>query len=67
MTRSALDDIEGLGEVRRKKLLRHFGSVKRIREAPLDALYEVPGLPRKVAEAVHEALQSPAPNERRAS
>ena len=56
MTQSALDNIAGLGEVRRKKLLRHFGSVKRIREASLEDLYEVRGLPKSVAEAVHEAL-----------
>ena len=56
MTRSALDGIPGLGEVRRKQLLRHFGSVKQVREASLEDLYAVPSLPKKVAEAVHEAL-----------
>ena len=64
MTQSALDGIEGLGEVRRKKLLKHFGSVKRIREAELEDLYAVPGLPRTVAESVHEAVAvnpGPAP------
>jgi excinuclease ABC subunit C len=63
MTRSALDGIAGLGEVRKRKLLKHFGSVRRIREASLEQLEEVPGLPRSVAGAVHEALTS----ERRAS
>lgn len=56
MTSSALDGIEGLGEARRKKLLKHFGSVKRIREAQLEDLYQVRGVPRAVAEAVHAAL-----------
>jgi excinuclease ABC subunit C len=56
MTQSALDNIAGLGEVRRKKLLRHFGSLKRIREASLDDLLEVRGIPKGVAEAVYEAL-----------
>ena len=56
MTRSALDNIPGLGEVRRKKLLRHFGSVKRIRAASVEELGEVPGIPKGVAEAVHQAL-----------
>jgi excinuclease ABC subunit C len=60
MTRSVLDDIEGLGEVRRRKLLRQFGSVKRIRAASLDELAAVPGIPRKVAEATHEALHAPS-------
>jgi excinuclease ABC subunit C len=62
MTQSALDSIAGLGEVRRKKLLRHFGSVKRIREASLEDLYEVQGVPKGVAEAVFEALHLNAEN-----
>lgn len=57
MTRSALDGIPGLGETRRKQLLKHFGSVKRVREASLDELQAVPRLPKSVAEAVHEALR----------
>jgi excinuclease ABC subunit C len=56
MTQSTLDGIPGLGEVRRKKLLRHFGSVKRIRQASVEELRAVPGLPTNVADAVHEAL-----------
>ncbi|MGH2806306.1 MAG: excinuclease ABC subunit UvrC, partial [Actinomycetota bacterium] len=58
MTRSALDGIPGLGEARRKQLLKHFGSVKQVRQASLEELYSVPSLPKKVAEAVHEALAS---------
>ena len=58
MTRSALDGIPGLGAVRRKQLLKHFGSVKQVRQASLEDLYAVPSLPKKVAEAVHEALAS---------
>jgi excinuclease ABC subunit C len=60
MTRSVLDNIPGLGEVRRKKLLRHFGSVKRIRAASVEELGEVPGIPKGVAEAVHQALSERA-------
>jgi excinuclease ABC subunit C len=56
MTRSALDGIPGLGDTRRKKLLKHFGSVKRIRAASLEELASVQGIPQTVAEAVHEAL-----------
>ena len=54
MTSSPLDTVPGLGEARRKKLLRHFGSLKRIRAASLDELYEVPGIPRPVAESLYE-------------
>ena len=58
MTRSALDGIPGLGDARRKRLLKHFGSVKQVRQASLEDLYQVPSLPKKVAEAVHETLGS---------
>ena len=56
MTTSILDNIPGVGETRRKKLLRTFGSVKRLREASLDELKAVPRLPAAVAESVFEAL-----------
>jgi excinuclease ABC subunit C len=56
MTRSALDGIPGLGPTRRKKLLKHFGSVKKIREASVDDLNAVAGIPQTVAEAIYHAL-----------
>ena len=59
MTRSALDGIPGLGETRRKRLLKHFGSVKRIRAATVEELAAVPGIPAKVAANVHKALHEP--------
>jgi len=62
MTRSALDGIPGLGEVRRKKLLKQFGSVKRIRQASLDDIAAVPSIPRGVAEAVYRSLH-PSPSD----
>ncbi|MDR1588674.1 MAG: excinuclease ABC subunit UvrC [Oscillospiraceae bacterium] len=51
VTRSALDAIPGVGDVRRKALLRAFGSIKAIRSAPLDALRGV--VPINVAESVY--------------
>ncbi|MBM9466052.1 excinuclease ABC subunit UvrC [Nakamurella leprariae] len=59
MTVSALDDVPGLGETRRRTLIRHFGSVAALRTASLDEVMEVPGIGRKTAEAVLSAL-SPA-------
>ena len=56
MTRSVLDGIPGLGEGRRGKLLKHFGSVKKIREASVEDLSSVGGIPHTVAEAVYDAL-----------
>ena len=56
MTVSALDGIAGLGETRRKALLRHFGSVKRLKAASVDEVMEVPGIGRRTAEAVLAAV-----------
>ena len=53
---SVLADIPGVGEKRRKDLLRHFGSLKRIREASLEELMQVKGITPTVAEAVREYL-----------
>ncbi|GLW27202.1 excinuclease ABC subunit UvrC [Actinoplanes regularis] len=56
MTESALDSVAGLGETRRKALLRHFGSVKRLAAATPEEIIEVPGIGRRTAEAVLAAL-----------
>ena len=54
MTRSQLDDIEGVGAVRKRKLLRAFGSVKKISEASAAELAEVEGMNAKTAETVYK-------------
>ena len=58
MVASALDGIDGLGPVRRKKLLAEFGSVKKIREASSEELEQVPGVPAAVGRAVYDKLHS---------
>jgi excinuclease ABC subunit C len=50
--RSALDTIPGIGQKRKKSLLKHFGSIKKIRAATLEELSAVPGMNRKAAENV---------------
>ncbi len=62
MTASALDNVAGLGETRRKALLRHFGSLKRLGQATPEEIAEVPGIGRRTAEAVLAALK-PEPAE----
>jgi excinuclease ABC subunit C len=52
--RSALEDIPGVGEARRKMLLRHFGSLKRVGDASIEELAEVVG--PATAERVHAGL-----------
>jgi excinuclease ABC subunit C len=58
MAQSALDEVPGLGEYRRKAVLRAFGSVKRLRAASVDEISSVPGIGRRTAEAIHAALVS---------
>jgi excinuclease ABC subunit C len=60
MTASVLDDIPGLGDVRRKALLRHFGSVKRLKEASVDEIREVPGIGPALGATIHVTLHHPA-------
>ncbi|MFB9661512.1 excinuclease ABC subunit UvrC [Glycomyces mayteni] len=62
MTASALDSVPGLGESKKKALLKEFGSVKRIREAELSALEAVPGIGPKLAEALQTHLRNPDDN-----
>lgn len=56
MVESALDDVPGLGEVRRKTLLKHFGSLKKLREADVDQIALVPGIGPRTAAAIKDAV-----------
>jgi len=51
---SELDEIKGIGEGRRQLLLKHFGSLDRLRKASLEELQKVPGLPKNLARAIWE-------------
>ena len=63
MLESLLDEIPGLGEVRRKALLDVFGSVTALRKAELIQLAAVPGIGEKMAETIIAALASAQKNE----
>ncbi|GLW94247.1 excinuclease ABC subunit UvrC [Actinokineospora globicatena] len=56
MTVSALDEIPGLGQGRKAVLIKHFGSLKRLRAASIDEISGVPGIGATTAKAVHSAL-----------
>ena len=56
MLSSALDAVPGLGEMRRKALISHFGSLKKLRGATPEEIAAVPGIGPKLAAAVHEAV-----------
>ncbi|MFI2186583.1 excinuclease ABC subunit UvrC [Streptomyces sioyaensis] len=59
---SPLDAVAGLGDTRRQALLKHFGSLKKLRAATVDEICEVPGVGRKTAETVVAALAGAAPS-----
>jgi len=58
MVESALDDVPGLGDVRRKALLNRFGSLKKLRAATVQDIQDVPGFGQRTAMAVYEALDA---------
>ncbi|MEH7633215.1 excinuclease ABC subunit UvrC [Bacillus pumilus] len=53
---SILDDVPGIGEKRKKQLLKHFGSVKKMKEATIEDFQEA-GIPKQTAELLMEALK----------
>jgi excinuclease ABC subunit C len=56
MVESLLDDVPGLGEVRRRTLVKHFGSLKRLRLAELDEIAQLPGIGPRTASAIKDAV-----------
>jgi excinuclease ABC subunit C len=56
-TRSAFDDLPGVGPKRRAALLRVFGSAKRVREAPLEQIAGVPGIGSALATKIKTGLE----------
>lgn len=52
---SALDDIPGIGDTRKKILLKHFGSLKKMKEASVTEFVEA-GMPKNVAETIYTYL-----------
>lgn len=58
MTVSILDEVEGVGPTRKKALMRHFGSMKRLRAASAEEISQVRGIPAEVAQAVYDTLRA---------
>ena len=54
MKKSELDEINGIGEVKKKELLKHFGSVKKIKEATIEELTSVKGITNEIAKKIKE-------------
>jgi excinuclease ABC subunit C len=60
MVESLLDDIPGLGEVRRRTLVKHFGSLKKLRAAEVAEIAQVPGIGPRTALAIKDAVDRDA-------
>ena len=58
MLESLLDEVAGLGEIRRKSLLSHFGSVSALKAATIDELAVVPGIGKKMAKTIIDQINS---------
>ncbi|HEY2877465.1 excinuclease ABC subunit UvrC [Nocardioides sp.] len=56
MVESLLDDVPGLGEVRRRTLVKHFGSLKKLRAAEVGEIAQVPGIGPRTALAIKDAV-----------
>jgi len=57
-TRSAFDELPGVGPKRRRALLRVFGSAKRVREAPVEQIAAVPGISAALAARIKATLEA---------
>lgn len=56
ITKSGLDEISGIGEVKKKELLKTFGSIKKIAEAPIEEITKIKGINEKLARKIKEEL-----------
>lgn len=61
MVQSVLDEIPGIGKKRKKELLKHFGSIEKIRKASVKELKEVDGMNTKSAKSVYEFFRKKKP------
>ena len=58
MTVSVLDEVEGVGATRKKAIMKHFGSMKKLRAASVEDIAAVKGVPAQVAQAVYDTLRA---------
>ena len=56
MSRSELDDIPGIGEVKKKALIKEFGSVENIKKASIEEITKVSGINKNLAKTIYEKL-----------
>ena len=61
MIESLLDDVPGLGDIRRKAVMKQFGSLKRLKAATVDEIASVPGIGPSIAQAIFDTLAAHNP------
>ncbi|MCI9286840.1 MAG: excinuclease ABC subunit UvrC [Clostridia bacterium] len=57
VTKSTLDDIEGIGKVKKQELLKRFGSIEKIKLASIDEIASIKGINEELARKIKEALE----------
>lgn len=57
ITKSELDEIKGIGETKKKELLKHFGSIKKIREANIEEIAKIKGINLELAKTIKNKLK----------
>ncbi len=57
VTKSTLDDIEGIGKVKKQELLKRFGSIEKIKLASIDEIVSIKGINEELARKIKEALE----------
>ena len=56
ITKSELDEIKGIGEAKKKELLKHFGSIKKIKEADIEEIAKLKGINLELAKNIKDKL-----------
>lgn len=57
ITKSVLDDIEGIGKVKKQELLKHFGSIEKIKQASIEEITKIKGINEELAIKIKDALE----------
>ena len=57
MTKSILDDIDGIGGKRKQELLKTFGSIEKIKEADIESIMKIKGVTRSIAENIKKTIK----------
>jgi len=57
ITKSKLDNIDGIGDVKKRELLKKFGSVEKIKEATIEEIMDIKGISKELAQKIIDVLK----------